>query len=501
MKARTDAPLPGPRRDPCRGPRLPTVLALLLPACAGNAPSPTAIDLPTPVPAQWTAADQRNDDAAIDATWWRAFGDEQLDACIAAALEHNQDLHAAAARLLASIEQATIAGAPRLPQLDAGLDSQRSRRIFLGFPFGSGGVPSSTTTTYGLSLNLSWELDLWGRLRSGEAAALADMQAGAADFAGAQQSLVAQTCKAYFAVVEARQQLALTEATIAAVAATADDVRDRFRRGVRPAVDTCQADASLATAKTNRAQLQQRLALGAHQLETLMGRYPAGAVGSAAVLSTQLPDVPAGLPSALLGRRPDLAAAERRLAAVGCRVLAARAALYPRISLTAGGGTSSTQLHDLLDDAFRVWTLGANLLQPLFHAGALRAEVARDEAQYREAVAGYGSTLLRAFGEVENALASSQWLTDQELAAAAAATASTAARDLARERYQLGLTDFLAVLDGQQRAFAAEALHIGVQRQRLDNRVDLILSLGGGFHATPPEVHTSADLSTTTSRP
>lgn len=471
---------------------------LLLAACAGTAPAPVAVELPAPLPAAFgngsttTAPDAP---AAVSAAaadgrlrddWWRAFGDAQLDACVELALQHNQDLRAAAARVLAMAAQATIAGAPRLPAVDAGVDAARSRRLFLGFPFGGGGVPSSTTTTYGLALDVSWELDLWGRLRSGEAAALADAAAAAADLAGAQQSLIAQTCKAYFAVVEARQQVALTEATIASFAATDDDVRDRFRRGVRPALDAMQAATSLASARTNRAQQQLRLDTARRQLEVLLGSYPNAMVASATELSTALPTVPAGLPAELLGRRPDLAAAERRLAAAGCRIDAARAALYPRLALTASGGTTSTELGDLVDDAFRVWSLGGNLLTPLFRGGALRAEVARNEAEFAAASAQFGAALLRALAEVEGALAAGDLLGEQQRAAAVATTSAASARDLARERYQIGLTDFLAVQDSQQRAFAAAAAHLAVQRQRLDNRVDLILALGGGFAAPAP---------------
>ncbi|MGE3172448.1 MAG: efflux transporter outer membrane subunit [Planctomycetota bacterium] len=467
---------------------------LVLAACAGTPPPAAEVELPTAIPAAWQAPGATAEAAPAAAAaplperWWTQFGDARLDACVDAALQHNQDLAAAAARVLAAHEQAVIAGAPRLPQLDASFDAARSRRVFVGFPFGGGGVPSSTTTTFGLGLNASWELDVWGRLRAAEGAALAAVQAEAADFAGARQSLIAQTCKAYFALVEARQQRALAEATVTAFAATAEDVRDRFRRGVRPALDTMQADGSLQSAQADVARRRQQEQVAARQLEVLLGRYPAARQDSAAVLSTDLPAVPAGLPSELLGRRADLAAAERRLAAAGCRVDAARAALYPRLSLTASGGTNSEELGDLLDDAFRVWTLGANLLQPLFHGGALRAEAARTEAERLQALFGYGGALLRAFAEVEDALAASAWLRDQQQAAAAAATSAAGARDLARERYQLGLIDFLAVLDGQQRAFTAESARIAVLRQQLDNRVELILALGGGFAAQPPRV-------------
>ena len=460
--------------------------AALLAGCAASPPPPSRIGLPAAVPEQWSSAATPGE--RIADRWWHGFGDQQLDRLIDQAMQHNQDLAAAAARLRAAQEQAVIAGAPRLPQVDAGFDGSRSRRVFVGFPFGGGGPLSSTSTSYGLNLNLSWELDLWGRLAAGEQAALAEVQASAADFAAAQLSLVAQTCKSYFAVVEAREQLQLAQATVASTRQTTDDVRDRFRRGVRPAIDAHQAENNLATAEAAVEARRRNLQRAVRQLEILLGSYPGGATASATALGSQLPEVPAGLPSELLQRRPDLAAAERRLAAAGCRVDAARAALYPRISLTASGGTTSDKLGDLVDQDFRVWSLGANLLQPLFHGGALRADVRINEARVEEAVANYGGKLLRAFGEVEMALADEQLLAGNELALATASEHAAAARDLARERYQLGVADFLAVADGQRQAFTAESARIAMRRQRLENRIDLFLALGGGFQTTPPEV-------------
>lgn len=466
-----------------------SVAAPVLMAACTVTPPPAAVELPAPVPAEWgTPAAGAEPGARIGAEWWRAFGDPLLDDCVERALAHNTDLQAAGARLAAAAEVARIAGADRTPQVDLALDAQRGRQLFLGFPFGGTAVPSSTVTTFGASLNLSWEIDLWGRLAAGEAAALADLQAETALFAGAQQSLIAQTCKAYFAVVEARQQLDLSVATEASVRATTEDVRDRFRRGLRPAIDTFQALTNLHAAEDEVAQRGLELQAAVRQLEILLGGYPAGTAASAAVLAGDLPEVPAGLPSSLLGRRPDLAAAERRLAAAGCRVAEARAALYPRISLTASGGTSSLDLEDLVDETFRVWSIGGNLLQPLLRGGALRAELARTEAVQQEAIANYGGTVLRAFAEVETALAGGVRLGARETAATAAAQSAAAARDLARERYQSGLTDFLAVADGQRQAFRAESTAIAVRRLRAENRIDLILSLGGGFEAAPPAV-------------
>lgn len=459
-------------------------LAAVLAACAGSPPPPADAPLPPAMPDRWQTQAEAADaaePAALPPDWWRAQFGPAVAACVEEALQHNRDLQSAAARVVAANEQAILAGAPLQPTVDAGLDATRSRRVFVGFPFGGGGVPSNTATILNATMTVQWEIDLWGRLRAGEAAALAEVQASAADFAAVQNSIAAQVCKAFFAVVEAKAQLQLAEATAAAFAATSDDVRERFRRGVRPALDAYQARTSLDSAQAERIVRRQRLGAATRQLEALMGRYPGGRATATASLLVELPPVPAGLPSELLERRPDLAAAERRLAAAGCRVDAARAALYPRLSLTASGGTNSEQLEDLVDDAFRVWSLGANLLQPIFRGGALRADVRRNEALALQALSDYGGALLRAFAEVESALEGSVLLGEQDQTLARAAEHSQKARDLARERYQLGLSTFLEVQDTQQRAFVAESALLAVRRQRIDNRIDLILALGGGY--------------------
>jgi outer membrane protein, multidrug efflux system len=463
------------------------VLGALLAACASAPPTTDQAELQLSVPADWTTdptptATFSTESANPDEEWWRGFADPDLDRLVEAALAGNRDLRAALARLEAAAQSRTIAAAGALPEVDAGLDAQRSRRLFLGFPFG-GGTPSSTATTYGLSLSLRWELDLWGRVRASDSAAIADLQAAAADHAGARLSLVAQTCRAYFAAVEARQQLALAEATTASIRATADDVRDRYRRGVRPALDVHLAATNLANAEAAVAQRRDALQRALRQLDLLAGRYPRGDTSVAATLPSTLPPVPASLPSQLLQRRPDLVAAERRLAADGCRVDAAKAALYPRLSLTASGGTSTQQLEDLVDNDFRVWSLGANLLQPLFRGGALRADVARAQARRAEVLSNYGSAVLHAFVEVEDTLAATAQLDARRQTTTSAAHHASLASDLARQRYQLGLTDFLATADGQRQAYQADSARISIERLRLENRIDLFLAIGGGFAA------------------
>jgi NodT family efflux transporter outer membrane factor (OMF) lipoprotein len=238
---------------------------------------------------------------------------------------------------------------------------------------------------------------------------------------------------------------------------------------------------SQATAEAVLYQRQRQLDGVLRQLEILLGRYPAGATELATELPAVPPPVPAGLPANLVARRPDLVAAERRLAAADARLVVARKALYPRISLTASGGQSSSALGDLLDGDFSVWNLVGNISQPLFQGGRLRGGVDLAQAGTEQALAQYADSVLRAYAEVESALAAAQLLAQQEAAVATAARAAGAARRLAAERYSKGLADLITVLEAQRRAFEAESQLLAVRRQRLQARLDLHLALGGGW--------------------
>ncbi len=468
-----------------------TVVIALAIAAAGCRSAPPArtepqqlgIDLPTAWRAAVTAPGTPTEE------WLRGFGDPTLDALLLDALAHNQGLAAAAERVLAADARQVIAGAPRLPQVDGGLGANRTRRNFIGFPIPGSDPddpPSVTTTIYGSSLNLSWELDLWGRLAALGASASAELEASVADLSAARLSLVGQVCKAYFAAVTAARLQVLAESSVASFEATAADVRERYRSGVRPALDVQLADLNVSQARANVQLRREELARALRQLDVLAGRYPAGEQAFALALPESVPEVPAGLPAEVLQRRPDLAAAERRLAAAGCRVEAARAALYPRISLTASGGTSTEDLENLADSDFRVWSIGANLVQPLFQGGALRAEVERTEAVQRELLASWTGTVIAALAEVESALAAEALLAERERALADAARHARLAADLAVDRYRQGISDFLAVNDSQRQSFLADTALVVIRQQRIANRIDLQLALGGN-HATAPQ--------------
>jgi outer membrane protein, multidrug efflux system len=459
----------------------------LLVSCSGVPRRPAGAGLE--IPAQWTGVTNAAAGVALEA-WWTALGDSQLDALVAEVLTNNFDLEAAAARLDEALAQARIAGADLNPSLGLGFDATRSQRNFIGFPIpGAGGnkVLTTRSTTFGLNLNSSWELDLWGRIRSGKKAAAADVRATAADLAGTQLSLAAQTVKAWAATLEARRQVDLAESTVTSYRQTADQVRERYQQGVRPPLDLRLALSSLAGAEALLELRRDAEERAIRQLEILLGRYPRGALRNAGDFPSLKGPPPAGLPSELLARRPDVLAAAERLRAADARVAQSKAALLPRISLTASGGTSTEELTDLLDPEFKVWTLAANLAQPIFEGGRLRAGVDLSRARTREALAQYKDAVLRAFSEVESALVSENLLAKRERDLAEAAEQSAAALRLAQLRYQVGLDNFITVLEAQRRSLEADTQWVSVRRARLENRVDLYLALGGGFgiHSDP----------------
>jgi NodT family efflux transporter outer membrane factor (OMF) lipoprotein len=421
----------------------------------------------------------------MDATWWQAFGDDRLDALIADVLASNYDLAATAARVEQAEARARIAGAARKPQLDATVTGRRNRQNFIGLPIpgSTSNVLSTTSTNLGVSLNASWEADLWGRLRAGEAAVLAEVGAARAELEAVRLSLAAQTARAWFTALEAAEQRALAEGTLENRRRTRERIDRRYRQGLRSPVDLRLAQAAEASAEGALHRRQRILEDAVRQLEILRGGYPttAGLDGVHGPLPGLPAPVPPGLPAELVTRRPDLAAAERRLAAAGQRVAEARRALYPSLRLTGSTGTTSDQLADLLDGDFSVWSLAGSLLQPLFQGGRLRAGVALARSSEEEALARYTGGVLAAFAEVESALAAEAHLEALESALERATAEARAARELAEDRYTAGLSEYLEVLESQRQSFTAESQWLEARRQRLTNRVDLYLALGGGF--------------------
>jgi NodT family efflux transporter outer membrane factor (OMF) lipoprotein len=456
--------------------RLLLVLSLAVIWGCASAPGRVHPDTGIEVPPDWTVPAAAT--VPIEPGWWADFGDSDLDSFVAEALENNRDLRAALARLDAAAASARIAGADLKPKIGIGLEATRQR--FNPAALGFGG-DSRTFDTFGVSLDTQWEVDLWGRIRAGTAAAIADYQAVEADLEAARLSIAGQTAKAWFSLTEARLQVELAERIVDSFRSTVDRVHSRYRSGLRPSLDLRLARSDLAAGEALLEQRLEQLDRTARQFEILLGRYPAAGEDGAADLPGISDTIPESLPAELISRRPDLAAAERRLAAADARIAQARRALYPGISLTARGGTLSSDLSDLLDGDFRVWSLVGDLLQPIFQGGRLRAGVDLAEADSNRALAEFAQAVLRALGEVESALAAEGYLERREADLARAARQAEAALELANTRYDNGIENLITVLEAQRRSLNRQSELLSVRRLRLDVRIDLYLALGGGF--------------------
>lgn len=459
-------------------------LALLLGACSGlDAPTVAPLE---PPPDTWSDASKTG--PVAEDSWWQSFSDPSLDALIREALANNRDLAAAATAVDAAVARARIDGAELKPQVSAGLNGSRRQQVFVGLPIpGSDGALKSLSTSWGASLDISWEADLWGRLRAGQKAALGEVAASAADLEAARLSLSGQTAKAWFSLVESQLQVRLAEDTVASRQRTFERTERRYRLGVASSVDLRLAQANQANAEANLENRLQLADAASRQLEVLLGRYPTGELEAAPALPPVPPEVATGRPAELVARRPDLRAASERLIASGWRLAEARRALYPRLSLSASGGTASDSLGDLLDGDFSVWSLAGGLLQPLFQGGRLRAGVELAAADRDGSLQRFAAAASRAYSEVETALHADARLAAQARALQTAAEQSAAAAELAEGRYARGIGEFLSVLDAQRQTFAAESQWLAVQRARLSRRVDLFLALGGGVDSPPAQ--------------
>ncbi|MBT3340334.1 MAG: TolC family protein [Planctomycetes bacterium] len=429
--------------------------------------------------------------AAPIPNWWASLESEGLDASIASALGANLELQSMASAVQASADRVRMAGADLLPQVGAGFDWNRNQRNFIGLPIpGAGDVLPVMSTATGMTIQLSWEVDLWGRISSGQRAAVADHLSLQAQFAAAQLSLSGQVAKSYFAWVEGLGQLQLLQARHQIAQDKLQLLKKRFDLGLLSANAIHQArasidglDASLASRQRANHDLQRQLTL-------LLGHAPlttvqADAVARANAMLPKIPShAPANLPADLLQRRPDVAAAESKVRAATARSEMAQAALYPQFSLSASGGTSSNELSDLLSGDFKVWSLGSNLLVPLFQGGRLRAR--RDAALHdveRLQIA-FAQKLLVAAHEVAAALDHEFLLRQEHLAATRSSKRILSIETQQREAFARGTINALAVLQAADQSLLAQSRELTLQTFLLWNRTDLHLALGGIFPST-----------------
>lgn len=457
--------------------------ATLLGSCALQSPA-TRMGEAGNVPGAWSAT--REAKAGVDHDWVRKIGGSELTSLVGEALRANPNLRASAARVDQAAAVAKVAGADRYPSLGVGGRSARQKQNFVGFPIGGGGgVPSSISDSFGVSLDAAWEVDVWGKLKDGAEAAVADAQAQEQVYQGARTSLAAQVSKAWLAVAEANEQVALAERAVKSRQEAEEAVASRFENaladegGSAAQLRLSQSDLASEKAELERRRGDREQAL--RQLELLLGRYPSATIRDTATMPPMPSPPPVGLPSELLLRRPDILDAERRLAASGKRSDQAVKARFPSIRLTGSLGTSTDELSKILSSDFGVWSLGGSLAQPIFDGGRIQGGIEQADAVEREAVANLQRVVLGAFGEVEQALSSELYLKRREDEVANAAELAKDAADRAAEEYRAGTGDVLTYLAAQQREIVTATQVIALRRMRLANRVDLHLALGGNF--------------------
>lgn len=459
-------------------------LALVMAGCSKDIQLPQH-QFRVPAPESWKGAESAPLVPGKD--WWAYFEDPQLDALIGRALDCSQDLRAAAARVEVAVLERRIAGAGDLPELSVGANRLRQRQNFVGLPFPglADRVLSNTYSNAGMNFSIAWEADLWNRLSSGKLAAEAGIAEREADRLGARLSLSGQVAKAWFAAVEAQGQVELARAVVEHLETVAQRNRDRYRYGSRTAVDVRTADGDIERARSTVRERERTRDMFIRQVEVLACEYPAGE----RTVEVQLPalpeQVPAGLPSELVQRRPDLIAAEQSLLGADARIVQARAALRPSFSLSATAGTASNTLLDLVNPGLQVWSYTLGLTQPLFNRGRLKADVRVTQARAEEAAANYESRMWTAFLEVESALTAEQTLKEQLGALRDSQEATRDAIRLSERRYAAGMGDVFSILALRRSVLDADSAVLSLQRARIDNRVDLHLALGGSFDDVP----------------
>ncbi|MHC4611721.1 MAG: efflux transporter outer membrane subunit [Planctomycetota bacterium] len=407
----------------------------------------------------------------MDDGWLKSFNDLQLEALVQEALnEQNPNLRLLSAQVDRAVAQARLAGAALKPTVGLGADLS-----------GTGGDDLVAGGSGGAGVVVSWEADVWGRVRAGASAAEENLRATEADFAYARQSLVANVAKTWYLATELDMQAGLARETVEILARLVELVETKQRIGQVSMQDVHLARGDLATAEDALRQAEGGQKQAARALEILLGRYPAAEVETADELVPVPPPIPAGLPSQILERRPDLIAAERRVAAAFFLAEEARLAKLPRFTLTAGVGGSSD-----LDNA--IGSLAAGLFAPLYAGGALEAQLDAANADQKAAIAAYGQTVLLAFEEVENALTNETLYAERQGFLQFAVDENFRAYELSRVQYDVGKVDLLSVLQMQARWIGARIGLIRIENERLAQRINLHLALGGSFEETGGEI-------------
>lgn len=477
---------------------LPVVLpALLLVACAvgPDYKRPSAPESKNFKELQGWKPSQPKDNADRG-PWWSIYADPELDALEKQVDISNQNIQAAAAAYLQASALANEAGAALYPSLSVGLSGTRQG----GNSSVSSSVGGSTVTStsshprnsYNLQASASWDLDLWGKIRRQKESAVASAQASAAELASARLSVQASLAADYFSLRAADQLQQFLDTTVAGYKRSLTITQNQYSVGVASRLDVITAQTQLDTAESADVNVGVQRATLEHAIAVLIGKAPSEFSLPQGTLTSTVPEVPVALPSALLERRPDIAAAERQMAASNAEIGVAEGAYYPDISLSGLLGYVNNAFSHLVSEPDRVWSLGADASENLFNGGATSASVSAAEAAYDESVANYRQAVLTAFQGVEDQLATLRILGQQSGVQGEAVKDAGQAATIAMNQYRAGIVAYTAVVTAQATALASEQTALSLQQQRLVASVTLIEDLGGGW--SDADLPTSGDV-------
>ena len=464
----------------------PLISALLAAAVlSGCALAPTYERPATPNPAAFKELQGWAPAAPADALdrgpWWTLFNDPVLDGLVRQVEVSNQNVAAAVAaysqaRALVAQQRASL-----FPTVTLTGGANRN-----GSGGGSGTNDNNngrTSNSFRLNIGSSWEPDVWGRLRAGISAAQANAQASAADLASARLSAQGELAADYFSLRSVDAQRALLATTIEGYQRVLKITQNRFDVGIVPHSDVYQAQTQLASAQSDDLTLARQRAQLEHAIAVLVGKAPADFALAPAQRNVTVPEVPVGVPSTLLERRPDIAASERAVAAANAQIGIVRAAYFPQIGLTASYGPSASAIGDLFKASSMAWALGLSATETIFNGGANRAAVQGADAAREQAVARYRQTVLDAFADVEDQLAATRVLAQQQDLQRQASAAADKVEEQVLNRYKAGQVSYSEVVQAQVTALNARRALVQTQGNRQTTAVALIQSLGGGWHA------------------
>ena len=418
--------------------------------------------------------------------WWKVFNDPVLDRLEDDATAANQNLQAAAARVVQARSLVGVAKADRIPQVNAGFGPSRVQPtgVSLGLPPGEFVDPY---TAWRALLTVSYEVDLFGRVSDTVNATRSDYESNVATFRSVTLALQADVAQTYFALRATDDELRILRETVAWRDESVRLLQKRFDLGDISELDLARAKTEASNARTDAIGLERRRGELEHALAVLLGKPPAALAIEVAPLGNDLPAIPAGLPSELLERRPDIAAASRQMAAANSRIGVAKSAFFPVLRLTAAGGYESADLADLFNWSSRTWLLGpligTILTAPIIDGGRNRANLERAEAALQESVAVYRQQVLVAFAEVEDNLVALRTLDGQAQSTRDALTSAGRASRIAQVRYDTGATSYLDVIEAQRTLLTVQRADMQIRGSRANSTVALIRALGGGWDA------------------